>query len=169
MSFKITPRQSDCVVIADSREQIPWKLDPLPIEPGKLTTGDYALRDFPNEIAIERKELSDFVACCGRERDRFERELERLRGYRSHAVIIEASWYELAAGEWRSKLKPQTVLQSLSSWMSAGSLILPAGDRAMAERIARSMLWFAYKHRVEPVRRVIKQDLTRRVRLGHSK
>ena len=169
MSFRISPHKSDCVVVVDSREQRPWSLNPLPTEPGTLTTGDYALRDFPNEVAIERKELSDFVACCGHGRDRFQRELERLKGYRSHAVIIEASWHELAAGEWRSKLKPQTVLRSLSSWMSAGSLILPAGDRAMAERIARSMLWFAYKHRVEPVRRIIKQDLTRRVRLGHNK
>lgn len=163
MTFKITPSQSDCIVVADTREKRPWSLDPLPTEPGTLKSGDYALRDFPNEIAIERKELSDFVACCGHGRDRFQRELERLKGYRVHAVIIEAGWDDLGAGEWRSKLKPQTVLQSITSWLSAGSVIIAGGDRYMAQRIARSMLWFAYKHRVEPVRRILKRDFTKKV------
>ncbi len=154
--MKIRTDREECRVIIDSREQLPWDLSPLDARVGTLQTGDYALLDFPSAISIERKELSDFIGCCGHGRERFQRELDRLRAYDSHAVIIEASWQHLEAGEWRSKIKPQSVLQSISSWLSQGNNIVLAGDRQMAERIARSMLFFAFKHRIEPVKRILK-------------
>ena len=161
--INIKTDQAECCVIIDKREQLPWNLEPLTCQAGTLQTGDYSLLDFPNEISIERKELSDFVGCVGGGRERFERELERLKAYRVHAVIVEASWQDLAEGNWRSKLTSQTVLRSLSSWLSQGNVIIPAGNREMSERIARSMLWFAFKHKIEPVKRVIKRRLTKGV------
>ncbi len=154
--MRIKTDLTDCRVVIDTREQLPWDLQPLQVTRGTLSTGDYGLYDFPSAISIERKELSDFIGCCGHGRERFQRELDRLRAYESHSVIIEASWQHLEAGEWRSKIKPQSVLQSISSWLSQGHNIVLAGDRQMAERIARSMLFFAFKHRIEPVKRVIK-------------
>ncbi|WP_241160230.1 hypothetical protein [Desulfovibrio sp. ZJ369] len=44
---------------------------------GSLTVGDYSLEGLTDKVAVERKELPDLVQCLGRERERFERELQR--------------------------------------------------------------------------------------------
>ena len=109
--MKISP-----VVIIDSREQTPWDFRNLPNEPGSLDTGDYSIKGLEHLIALERKSLPDLLACVGIHRDRFKRELQRLRGYRFRCLIIEADYAQLEAGEWRSKLKPSHVLGSLAAW-----------------------------------------------------
>ncbi|MGN6544490.1 MAG: hypothetical protein ACTHK7_05545, partial [Aureliella sp.] len=63
--------------IVDTREQTPLDLAPLRVQPGTLDTGDYALAGC-DSVRIERKSLPDLIACVGRERDRFDREIERL-------------------------------------------------------------------------------------------
>jgi hypothetical protein len=83
----------------------------------------------------------------------------RLKAYEASMVIVEASWQDLEAGEWRSKIKPNVVLQSIASWISQGHCIILAGDREMAERIARSALFFAYRRKIEPVKRILKEQL----------
>jgi len=156
---KIRTDREECRVVIDTREQTPWDLEPLQVGRGTLPTGDYSLLDFPEAIAIERKELSDFISVIGHGRDRFERELMRLKAYEASMVIVEASWQDLEAGEWRSKIQPNVVLQSIASWVSQGHNIILAGDREMSERIARSALFFAYRRKVEPVKRILKQQL----------
>lgn len=64
-------------------------------------------------MSIERKSLQDLVQCCGLERDRFKREIPRLRGYRCKAVIVEAPLADVMAGSWRGRLKPTHVLGSV--------------------------------------------------------
>jgi ERCC4-type nuclease len=156
---KIKTDREECRVVIDTREQTPWDLEPLQVGRGTLPTADYGLLDFPEAIAIERKELSDFISVIGHGRDRFERELMRLKAYEASMVIVEASWADLEAGEWRSKITPNVVLQSIASWISQGHNIILAGDREMAQRISRSALFFAYRRKVEPVKRVLKEQL----------
>jgi ERCC4-type nuclease len=146
-------------VVIDTREQTPWNLEPLQAKKGTLPTGDYGLLDFPEAISIERKELSDFIGVVGHGRERFERELMRLKAYEASMVIVEASWQDLEAGDWRSKIKPNVVLQSIASWVSQNHNIILAGNREMAERIARSALFFAYRRKIEPVKRILKEQL----------
>ena len=157
--MKIRTDREECRVVIDTREQTPWNLEPLQVGRGTLPTGDYALLDFPEAISIERKELSDFIGVIGHGRERFERELMRLKAYDASMVIVEASWQDLEAGDWRSKIKPNVVLQSIASWVSQGHCIILAGDREMAERIARSALFFAYRRKIEPVKRILKEQL----------
>lgn len=64
-------------------------------------------------MAVERKSLSDLVACLGRERERFERELMRGAALDAFCVVCEGSWLELARGEYRSQLKPHAACQSV--------------------------------------------------------
>lgn len=69
-------------IIIDSREQAPFtfqheKYAGTVAEPGTLDTGDYSLAGLTDRVAVERKSLPDLVACLGRERERFERELQR--------------------------------------------------------------------------------------------
>lgn len=75
--------------IVDTREQAAWDLAPMKIVSRGLDVGDYSILGLESVIAIERKSLPDFVMCCGGERERFQRELDRLRGWPVHAVIIE--------------------------------------------------------------------------------
>lgn len=105
-------------IIIDTREQTPLVFDPelVASEVGTLNHGDYSLRGLTDMVAIERKALPDLVACVGRERDRFEKELCALRGYHCRAVVIEATLKQIEAGNWRGQILPQHVLGSLASW-----------------------------------------------------
>ena len=69
-------------LIVDSREQSPFsfkgpRYEDVTVEVGTLTVGDYSLAGLTDKVAVERKSLPDLVACLGRERERFERELQR--------------------------------------------------------------------------------------------
>ena len=132
------------VIVVDSREQCPWQFENLPSEPGSLATGDYSVRGLEHLIAVERKSLDDLLSCVGIHRDRFRRELQRLKAYRFRALIIEASHADLEAGQWRSQLKPSHVLGSLSAWMAQFDLpIWLAGDHEAAARYAERYLFQA--------------------------
>ena len=61
------------VAIVDSREQLPLDLSPLQMTVGTLKTGDYSVAGLTAYVALERKSESDFLACVGVERERFER------------------------------------------------------------------------------------------------
>ncbi len=132
------------VIVIDSREQRAWQFENLPSEPGTLDTGDYSVKGLEHLIAVERKSLDDLLACIGRERDRFKRELQRLRAYRFRALIIEASYSDLERGEWRSQLKPSAVLGSLAAWTAQFELpIWLVGDHESAARLAERYLFQA--------------------------
>ena len=79
-------------IVRDSREQAPFTFSGLPVEVsvGALEAGDYSLHGFERRVAVERKELGDLVGCLGTDRERFQRELARLRGYDCAAVVVEA-------------------------------------------------------------------------------
>ena len=64
-------QRDNFTIIIDSREQTPWDFTNGPeCERGTLSTGDYSIKGLEDFIAIERKELEDFIGCCGRQRDR---------------------------------------------------------------------------------------------------
>jgi ERCC4-type nuclease len=110
------PASKPFAIVVDTREQTPFAFGDWPTVPGTLESGDYSIVGLTDLVAIERKSLEDLVGCCGTQRDRFERELRRLRGYRFAAVVIEASRKRVANGNWRSKITPQSVLGSIASW-----------------------------------------------------
>ena len=102
-------------IIQDSREQCPFRFEGFNavVEVAGLEAGDYSLQGFERRVAIERKSLPDLVACLGVERERFARELSRLRGYDCAAVVVEASADDLRAGHFRAKLNPEAAWQSV--------------------------------------------------------
>ncbi len=140
-------KPENIVAIIDQREQCPLDLFPLAVERGTLTTGDYSLRGLEKIVAIERKSLQDAIACCGRERDRFEREMHRILSYPCRALVVEATWYDIEAGEWRGDITPAQVLGSLLSWMMQGIPVLMAGDHERAGRYVARMLLLAARRR----------------------
>src|SRR4051812_11213780 len=77
------------ILLIDSREQTPLAFTRLTSEACGLPTGDYTIKGFENHFAIERKSISDLVACCcGSNRKRFEAELTRLRGYSFRRLLV---------------------------------------------------------------------------------
>jgi len=130
-------------IVIDSREQEPFPFDGYDAEvaPGTLQAGDYSLVGLEDMVAVERKSLPDLVACLGRERERFERELERLRAMESILLVVESPITDLATGQYRSKLNPKAALESVFAFMSRYRLpFYFAQDRRGAERATFSFL-----------------------------
>lgn len=130
-------------VIIDSREQTPLSFTRLPSrrtdEDAGLTSGDYTIAGFSHLFAIERKPIDDLVSCCANSnRDRFERELHRLRGYRFARVVICGTRGGVGREEYRSKLSAKAVLSTIAAFETrynvpfvfAGS---PAGAAILVE------------------------------------
>lgn len=109
---------ADQTVLIDTREQIPWDLRPFASRVTTLATGDYTLEGQERAISIERKGegLADLLACVGRERARFERELDRMAQYRYRWVICEGSWHDLCCGRYQSKIPPTSAIGSIVAW-----------------------------------------------------
>ena len=145
-------KPADVVVTCDTREQLPWSLEPLRVERDCLQTGDYGLRDLPDLIRLERKSLADFVACCGRDRPRFQAEIERLRGFPVKAVIVEATWADLEAGEWRSQISPASMLGSTLGWICSGIPFVLAGNREKASQYAARILFITARREWKKLR-----------------
>lgn len=105
------------VLIVDSREQDPLRFTRFPSIRGTLSTGDYSVCGVEHLFAVERKSIADLVGCCmGESRERFERELHRLRGYRFKRLLMVGTVQEIERGNYRSNIRPASVLASLSAW-----------------------------------------------------
>jgi ERCC4-type nuclease len=99
-------------IVVDTREQAPLVFTNLPSVRGTLQSGDYAPAGLEHVAAVERKSAVDLVASVTRERERFERELHRLRGFHFARVLVTASRDSIARGEYRSAASPKAVLAS---------------------------------------------------------
>jgi hypothetical protein len=102
------------VLVVDTREQEPLAFERLAWVRGTLTTGDYSVAGLQDLFSVERKTVSDLVGCCmGDNRERFERELHRLRGYRFKRLLLVGSEAEILASQYHSNIKPNAVLATL--------------------------------------------------------
>jgi len=125
-------------IVVDSREQCPFRFEgyPVEVETGALASADYSLHGFTDRIGIERKSLPDLVACLGVERDRFQRELARLRGFDAACIIVEQPQSVLRLGHFRSRMDAGAAWQScLALSMRFRVPFFWAENRADAERI----------------------------------
>jgi ERCC4-type nuclease len=66
-------------------------------------------------FAVERKSLQDLAnCCCVRNREHFERELHRLRGFRFKRLLVVGSEAEILQARYHSA--PKAVLATLSAF-----------------------------------------------------
>lgn len=142
------------VGLIDSREQTPLDLNPLRTEPATLATGDYSVKGLEHVIAIERKSLGDLVSCCGTERERFEREIQRLIGYPVRCLVVESDWCEIEMRQWsqKSTITPKIVIGSLLGWAAAGIPLVMAGNHRRAGELVSRMLYIAARRRYREAR-----------------
>lgn len=133
-------------IIQDSREQAPYNFsDPryagTVVEVGTLQTGDYSLHGLTDRIALERKSLSDLCGTLTAGRERFKRECERGRGLEYFGLIIESNLGDVRRHTYRSKMTPQSLLQTLAAWsVRYGLHVLWAGSREGGEYLTHALL-----------------------------
>jgi hypothetical protein len=135
-------------IIIDTREQTPWTFpDGIQTEPGTLATGDYSLKGLQELCTIERKSLSDLVGCMtGDNRERFKKELQRLKSYRCRAVIVEGSLHDIMIHRYLSRIEPEAVIGSMASWQTKYETpFVLAGDADGAARYCLATLRTFYK------------------------
>jgi DNA excision repair protein ERCC-4 len=134
-------------------EQVPLDLSPLAVEIGTLTTGDYSIRGMEHLVAVERKSLPDFLACVGRERERFDREVQRLLAFPTRALVVEATWAQVEMGSWtNSRIKPAAAIGSLLGWIEMGLPVILAGDHERAGRYVARLLFTSARRRWRELR-----------------
>lgn len=146
---------SKIVALVDTREQNPLDLSPLAVESTTLPTGDYSVKGLESVVAIERKSLDDLLGCIGRERERFDREVQRLLAFEVRVLVVESTWGEIDLAQWRSKITPEAVIGSLLSWEAQGLSVHMAGDHRRAGKHVARLLYQVAKKRYRELRTLI--------------
>lgn len=149
MTLRKTIDPPQIVCICDTREQTPLDVAPLQMKRGTLPTGDYSAEGFEHYIAIERKSLSDLVGCIGKERERFEKEVQRLLAYPVRALVVEANWTSIEAKAYRGEVHPNAVMGSLMGWIAQGLPVILIGDHDRAGKWVARMIYTAVRRRYE--------------------
>ena len=152
---KLDPK--NVIAIIDSREQNALNLEPLTTVTSTLPTGDYSIRGLEHVIAIERKSLQDLVACVGSERERFDREVQRLLAYPVRILVVESSWEQIESHEpinpqWRGRVTKEAVLGSLLGWQALGLSVHMACDHERAGKHVARMLYTVARRRYAELR-----------------
>jgi DNA excision repair protein ERCC-4 len=133
------------VVVIDQREQAPLVFTRLQAVPGTLAVGDYSVAGLEHLISIERKSIDDLANCCmGANRDRLERGLLKLRGYRFKRLLVVGTREDIAAGHYHSKINPKSVLATLGAFeVRYLPVVFADTPEAAAREIERWAFWFA--------------------------
>jgi DNA excision repair protein ERCC-4 len=134
------------VIVIDTREQDPLSFTRLQSVRGTLTTADYSVFGLESLFAVERKSIGDLVGCCvGENRERFERELHRLRGFRFKRLLIVGTETEILNGDYRSNIKPAAVMATLGAFEARYDLpvVFRPSPELAAAQIERWAFWFS--------------------------
>ena len=108
-------------LIQDTREQTPLQFLNLPVIVAGLTTGDYSVRGLEDDLCIERKSLPDLYGSLTSGRERFMRELHRMRSYNFARLLIIGSEQEIQQGSSRHRgINPKAILHSLAAIEARG-------------------------------------------------
>jgi ERCC4-type nuclease len=140
------PVAPDPVVVIDSREQVPLPFSRLQTRVGTLAAGDYSIAGLENRglFSIERKSIEDLVGCVGANRERFEAQLLRLRGYSFARLLIVGTEENVLQHRYHSAINPRAVLASLYAFEARYVPIVWAPTPQTAARLVeRYATWFA--------------------------
>jgi DNA excision repair protein ERCC-4 len=95
----------------DTREQLIGFIPrTIPVVVAKLPVGDLSVPGFEDRVAIDRKQLDDFVNCVTRESERFTRLLRRMAELDLGAIVVESTVAAVRAHKYRSQMSPAFVL-----------------------------------------------------------
>lgn len=139
--------ENEFTIIVDTREKEPYSFPCQTLRTG-LKTGDYSLVGCETRVSVERKRSDELFLCVGRERKRFERELQRLAEFDYSAIIIEGDLQTLTRPSAFSKVSPRAVINSLVSWSVKFNIhVFFCGNRNLARALTYRILEKYWKHR----------------------
>jgi ERCC4-type nuclease len=141
------------VIVTDTREQTPLPFSRLRTIRAGLLTADYSVAGLESVFAIERKSVADLVSCCaGSNRERFENELHRLRGFRFKRLLVIGTREEIEAHRYRSAILPAAVLGTLAAFEVRYDVpvVFEASPKAGAVRV-ETWAWYAARERLQEV------------------
>lgn len=148
-------KPENITVLVDTREKEKnyYKLEYAPgkvlkHETATLYTGDYTIKGLENHVAIERKSLDDLMGCIGQHRERFQKEVDRLRGFEVKALVVETDWQTIAEGRYRSRVKSSAALGSLMGWIAQGIPVIMADNHERAGIFVARILYVTARRRL---------------------
>lgn len=108
------PLRTDVFSLAlDTREQIIGFVSlAIPIKVAALPVGDLSLPGFEHRIAIDRKQLGDFITCLTRDKERFTRLLHRMSELDFGAVLVEATIADVKKRKYKNRVEPSFVINA---------------------------------------------------------
>ena len=136
-------------IIVDTREQAPYPFTEsgYSIVREALPEGDYGVLGLPY-VAVERKSLNDLIGSLTFGRERFFRELARLRSYRVCAIVVEASLSDILQHHYESAAAPASIVGSLLAIVADMRIpVLLCGDRPAAQAATLRLLERAWLKR----------------------
>ncbi len=132
------------IIITDTREQKPLIFQHLASESGTLQSGDYSIKGLVHDFAVERKSIADLCQSVTRGRERFERELHRLRGFAFARILIVGSPHEVQAIAHSAK----AVFSSLTAMETRWNLpVVWEPSPELAARLVERWAWFFWRER----------------------
>src|SRR5574344_1098269 len=156
-------RQLDSLVcLVDTREQDTSRARKrlesigLTIERVALPFGDYSSRcgaiDLSDKVVIERKmDLTELCGCYCKDRPRFEREFQRARDANTkvYLLIENASWEKAYSGLYRSKMRPESLVASMTAWLARYNCQLLFCKEETSGKLIHDILYREMKERLE--------------------
>lgn len=129
-------------IIIDTREKTPLEFQHLNAVRGTLTTGDYSIKGFTNSFMVERKSMADLVGSLTQGRERFFRELERMRGAKFARLLIIGTKGEFDEVMRYRRVNEESIIGSLA-WVEAN--VAPVARAASTYKAAQMVeRWACY-------------------------
>lgn len=101
----------------------------------------YLNLDTTDGILIERKNsLEELAGNLGRNRDRFESELERMKKAEKHLIIENGSWLKIMRGQYTSEVTSSAYYNSLLTFQTRYGLHIHTIDKIASGAIIRGIL-----------------------------
>lgn len=131
-------------IIIDTKEQRPFVFQHLAAETATLFSGDYSIKALEHQFAIERKSVTDLCRSLTQERERFERELHRLRGFDFARLLIVGDPMEVQ----RQANNPKAIFSSLSAMETRWRIpVVWEHSPEIAARLVERWVWFYWCER----------------------
>lgn len=142
-------------IVVDTREQAPLKFTQLASTVGTLQSGDYSFTGGTDLFAIERKSIQDLVSCCcGSNRERFERELHRLRGFRFARLLIVGHESEIRTGRYRGGITPKAILSTVAAFEARYLPVVWEPRPEQAAMMVETWVWWFARELVRTVNEI---------------
>lgn len=139
------------IIVIDTREKDEYSFEDIVTIKQKLDTGDYSVAGFEDRIAIERKNIDDFVNTVIYQKERFHEELCALARMDFAAIVVEASLTDVLDHRYKSGVRPVSVIGAAVAIMVEYRVpIIFCGNRQLACHVTHAILQrFASKHPVK--------------------